>query len=346
MTQRDIVKKADLAVSDLVSGGGYLQTEQVQTFLRMVKDQPTLLRDCRRINMKSHTREVDKIGFTSRLLAPGTEATALNANARKKPTLGKVLLTTNKMMAEVHIDYETLEDNIEKGNLEQVIMQEMAKQVALDLEELILLGDTTNSSDPYLALQNGVLASATQHVVATTGAISKATFSAGVKEMPAKYLRNRSQFRWYVSNNNEIDYRDSLGNRETAVGDSLIEGFRGVYHHGIPVVPVAMMPESKAILTRPDNICWGVWRDIMVETDRDIRSQVYIIVLSLRAGMVLEEPDAIVVMNGIGTQASSGTSGGTSGGTEGGTSGGTSGGTEGGTSGGTSGGTEGTGGNG
>lgn len=306
MTQRDIVQKADLTVKDLMDNGGYLQPEQVQTFLRMVKDQPTLLKAARRVNMKSHTREVDKIGFTSRLLqkAPAS-AQYLAAAKRGKPTTEKVLLNTNKMIAEVHIDYETLEDNIERGNLENVIMQEMAKQVSLDLEELVILGDTTKAAtDEYLGMQDGVLKLATDHIVSTSGTMSKEIFSLGVKEMPSKYLRDRSQFRWYVSHNNETDYRDQLGNRETGLGDSLVEGFRGVYHHGIPVVPVAMMPEDTALLTRPDNIIWGVWRDIMVETDKDIRSQVYIIVLTLRAGLVLEEPDAVVLVNGIGSDGS------------------------------------------
>ena len=153
-------------------------------------------------------------------------------------------------------------------------------------------------------MQDGVLKLATDHIVSTSGTMSKEIFSLGVKEMPSKYLRDRSQFRWYVSHNNETDYRDQLGNRETGLGDSLVEGFRGVYHHGIPVVPVAMMPEDTALLTRPDNIIWGVWRDIMVETDKDIRSQVYIIVLTLRAGLVLEEPDAVVLVNGIGSDGS------------------------------------------
>ena len=304
--QRDIVNKADLAVGDLVNSGGYLQDEQVQTFLRMVKDEPTILREARRINMKSHTREVDKIGFTNRLLHPGPDRIAndginsyLDAAKRSKPTIGKVMLHTNKVMAEVHLDYETLEDNIERGNLEQVIMQEMAKQVALDLEELVLLGDKT-SSDEYLALQDGVIKQAVDHIEdAGDVALTKEVFSQGIKAMPPKYLRNRSLFRWYVSHSNETDYRDSLGDRQTAVGDSLIEGFRGVYHHGIPVIPAAMVPRANAILTRPDNIVWGVWRDIMVETDKDIRSQVYIIVLTMRAGMVLEETDAIVLMKGI-----------------------------------------------
>jgi hypothetical protein len=303
VAQREIVRKADLTVADLVNNGGYLQPEQVDTFLRMVKDEPTVLREARRVNMKSHTREVDKIGFTSRILrkAPASGA-ALADDQRAKPSTGNVTLTTNKMLAEVHIDYETLEDNIERGNMEQVIMQEMAKQVALDLEELVVLGDTTKTAtDPFIGLQNGVIKQATDHIVNVTGPMSKANFSLGIKAMPPKYLRNRALFRWYVSHSNETDYRDSLGDRATAVGDSLIEGFRGVYHHGVPVQPAAMIPETNAILTRPDNIIWGVWRDIMVETDKDIRAQVYIIVLSLRAGMVLEEKDAIVLLDGVGS---------------------------------------------
>ena len=309
-TQRDIANKADLTVSNLVSNGGYMQQEQVDTFLRMVKDQPTIMREARRVNMKSHTREVDKIGFTSRLLhkAPAS-GTYLPEASRSKPTTGKVTLTTNKMIAEVHIDYETLEDNIERGNLEQVIMQEMAKQVALDLEELVILGDTSNSSDPYLGIQNGIIKQATSHIVTVSGSMTKENFSLGLKDMPSKYLRDRSQFRWYVSHNNETDYRDALGNRETQLGDSLVEGFRGVFHHGIPVVPTALMPETNAVLTRPDNIIWGVWRDIMIETDKDIRSQVFIIVLTLRAGMVLEEKDAIVLLKGLGATATAAAAG-------------------------------------
>ena len=301
ITQREMVAKADLVVADLISGGGHLQEEQVQTFLRMVKDQPTLLHDARRVNMQSHTREVDKIGFASRILHPGLEGTALTAAQRSKPTTGKVLLTTSKVQAEVNISYETLEDNIEKGNLEQVIMEEMAKQVALDLEELFVLGDKAHASDDYLKLQDGVIKQATSHVCPVTGGLDKDTFSTGIKAMPSKYLRNRNLFRWYVSHGNETDYRDSLGDRQTAVGDSLIEGFRGVYHHGIPVVPAAMMPGDKGVLTRPDNMIWGVWRDIMIETDKDIRAQQYIIVLTMRAGMVLEEKDAIVLLTGIGS---------------------------------------------
>jgi hypothetical protein len=303
VTQRALVEKADLVVADLVANGGYLLPEQVRTFLRMIKDEPTILREARRVNMKSHTREVNKIGFTNRILrAAPASGTYMPDSDRAKPTTGKVLLETNKIMAEVHIDYETLEDNIEGGNLEQVIMQEMAKQAALDLEEYVILADKM-SGDTYLQLQDGIIKQATVNVENVAGPMSKEQFSIGIKAMPSKYLRNPSAFRWYVSHANETDYRDSLGDRPTAGGDSLIEGFRSVYHHGVPVVPAAMVPGDTGILTRPDNIIWGVWRDIMVETDRDIRSQVFIIVLTMRVGTVLEEAEAVVILKGIGTPA-------------------------------------------
>ena len=52
MNQRTIVEKADLTVANLVTNGGHLQEEQVQTFLRMVKDEPTILREARRVSMR------------------------------------------------------------------------------------------------------------------------------------------------------------------------------------------------------------------------------------------------------------------------------------------------------
>ena len=59
------------------------------------------------------------------------------------------------------------------------------------------------------------------------------------------------------------------------------------------------MPADKCILTHPQNIIWGVQRQISVETDRDIRARTYIIVLTLRVDMKFETEDAVVEINGI-----------------------------------------------
>jgi hypothetical protein len=57
-----------------------------------------------------------------------------------------------------------------------------------------------------------------------------------------------------------------------------------------------MMPDNKTFLSYPKNIIWGIQRDIMIETDKDIRRRVLIIVLTMRCDVKIEEPQACVVV--------------------------------------------------
>ena len=75
---RSIIEKADIAVSNLVSSGGYLNTEQSDAFVRMIIDQPTMINQCRVVRMNSPKRKIEKIGFGSRILrAAPASGTAL-----------------------------------------------------------------------------------------------------------------------------------------------------------------------------------------------------------------------------------------------------------------------------
>jgi HK97 family phage major capsid protein len=296
---KDIIKKADMTVQGLIDNGGYLQEEQVKTFLKMMQDQDTILKGARRVNMNSHTREVSKLGFSSRILnAAPASGNALDADKRAAPTPDKIEMVAKKTMAEVHIDYETLEDNIEKGGIENTIMTLIAERAAVDLEEMFIRGDTT-SDDPFLALHDGILKRVTTNQIDAGGPIGKNVFKNAIKELPKKYFRNRNQFRFYVDDNNETEYRDTLADRQTALGDDASQNYRPVNAYGVPVVPATLMPSTNGLLTHPKNLLWGVYRDIMIETDRDIRSQVLIIVLSMRVAIQIEEEQACVLINGI-----------------------------------------------
>ena len=44
--------------------------------------------------------------------------------------------------------YDSIENNIEKDGIQQTIMQMLAERAAVDIEELIVNGDTT-SQDPF-----------------------------------------------------------------------------------------------------------------------------------------------------------------------------------------------------
>jgi hypothetical protein len=69
-----------------------------------------------------------------------------------------------EVIAEVHLHYEVLEDNLERGNLESHIMRLIAERASLDLEEWMLSADT-GSGDAYLALTDGIIKRSTSNVV-------------------------------------------------------------------------------------------------------------------------------------------------------------------------------------
>lgn len=321
MDTKQIIEKADLALVDLASGGA-LNPEQSNAFIRGLLVQPTLLKAARVVTMGSPQKNIDKIGFGSRIMRAANQGNvgsrALAAEDRARPNLGKIQLNTKEVIAEVNLPYEVIEDQIEQaglnlgtnapgnsgnpvsGQFKDTIMAMIAERAALDLEELALLGDTA-SADTYLALCDGYMKLAQDHVVDYGGAtINKELFKLGIKAMPDQYLRNLAALRNYVSVNNEIEYRDSLSDRETGLGDTIIEGFRGVFGYGVPVEKVALMPASKGLLTVPNNLIMGIQRKISVEVDKDIRERVFIIVLTARVDFQIEETDAVVTYENIG----------------------------------------------
>ena len=299
-TSRTIIEKADLAVAQMISDGGYLNAEQSDTFYRKLIDEPTLLGNVRTVQMRSPRMNIDTIGFGSRILrAAPSSGVSLPADQRVRPAFGQVNLETEEVIAEVRIPYDALEDSIERGNLKNTIMQMLTGRVSLDLEELLINGDTS-SSDPYLALHDGALALAghTYDGSALT-AIDKDAFKAALQEMPTQYLRNLTAMNFLMSWHNVIEYRDTLATRSTGAGDDYYLNRPTVSAFGVPIVPAALMPNDEILFTYPQNLIFGVQRDIMIETDKDITSRVLIVVLTMRIAIQAEEANAIVKVNGI-----------------------------------------------
>lgn len=318
MTNQDLIKKADLAVSDLTSDGGLLNPEQTDAFIRKLLVQPTILASCRTVRMNSPQRKINKIGFGSRILKPAVSHTPLSSGDRSKPTTEQVTLSTKEVIAEVQLPYDVIEDNIERGGIEEnvaagpdggtqfggglkdTLMSLIAERVAVDLEELAIQGDTL-SGDAYLALVDGFLKLATAHTVDQGNAtVDRAMFKAGLQAMPDQYLRNLAALRHYLATDKVIDYRDSLAARETILGDSQIQNVNGVNGFGVPVEMVSLMPGAKGLFTNPQNLIFGVQRRINMEVDKDIRSRAYIIVVTARVDFAIEETDAVVKYINVG----------------------------------------------
>ena len=69
---------------------------------------------------------------------------------------------------------------------------------------------------------------------------------------------------------------------------------------GVPLRGVALMPNTNGLLVNPQNIIWGVQRNVRIERDRDIRARAWIIVLTLRVAMNIEEVDAVTKLINLG----------------------------------------------
>lgn len=306
---KTLLQKADLTLNDLMTQGGYLLPAQASRFIRILTKASVLLGMVTVVPMKSHKQFVDKIRFKNRVLRPGHEATPLTQAERSKPDLGRAELDAQLFKAEVWLDNETLEDNIERGELRNTIMQLLAEAVGRDAEDIVINGDKT-STDPTLAVLDGILKQAQSHKVDNTGGspagpqpAAKPLFKRMLMSMPKEFVRNKRDLRFLVSTNAEIMYRDTLADRGGSLGDTMItDAAPPVRAFGIPVIDIPLFPENlgagsdttNALLCDPKNINVGIWRNIRIETDKDISAGVLKIVVTLRMDTKYVEEDAVV----------------------------------------------------
>ena len=295
LDNRTILEKADLALADLTAGGGILKPAQAQKFMRLLIKQSVLMQQATVVPMASPKQQISKIKFGSRILRPGQEATAL------PPDLSQVELDSKLFKAEVRLSDEVLEDSIERGELRQTMMEMIADAISRDMEEVLVSGDTA-SADPFLATMDGVLKQATSHVVdAAAAPISKDLLRDLVKTLPSEYLRDKSAMRYLTSVDADLDYRNTLAERATAVGDKFLEGDAPVLYSGVPVQPIPLFPENLGagsdqtviLLCNPKNIHVGIWRQIRIESARDISEGTLKIVATLRFDVKFAEETGV-----------------------------------------------------
>ena len=297
-----LIQKADLALSDLLTDGGLLQPAQAQRFIRTLIDESVVMPLSTVVPMRSPTQLIEKLRFGSRVLRAGTEGQALSAADRAAPDLEKIELTAQLFKAEVRLNNEVLEDSIERAALRQTIIATMAERIALDMDEIIVNGDTA-LTDPFLKKFDGILKLASVNVLSNGGnPTTKTLFKRMLKTMPSEFLRNKKRMRFLTSVDAELDYRDSLSSRETVKGDQHLAEDTLVGYGGVPVIDVPVFPEdlgggsdeTKTVLTDPKNINVGIWRQVKIETDKDISAGVLLIVATLRFDTKFAEPKATV----------------------------------------------------
>ena len=308
LANRTLLEKADLALADLTSTGGLLRPAQAQKFMRLLIKDSVLMKLATVVPMQSPKQQISKIKFGSRILRPGQEATSLSPADRARPDMAQVELDAKLFKAEVRLSDEVLEDSIERGELRQTIMSMMAEAISRDMEDVLINGDTL-SPDPFLSVMDGIIKQTSSHVVdAGGGPVTKELLRDLLKALPSEHLRDKKAMRFLTSVDADLDYRNSLAERATVVGDRLLEGDTPVLYSGVPVQPVPLFPEklgpdnnqTVVLLVNPKNIHVGIWRNIRIESARDISEGTLKIVATLRFDVRFAEESGTAKANQVG----------------------------------------------
>lgn len=287
---RTILQKADIALGDIITDGGYLQPAQAKKFLQRAIRKAKLSGMITVMTLTSPTQLLENLRFSGQVLQPGTSGQALPVGLRSKPDLGKETWNAQLFRAEIVIPEEVLEDNIEGQGMKNTIMDRSSKAVGRDAEKVAIQGDKTSANN-LLAQLDGFVVQANTHQVNAAGArLSRDLLKQSLRAMPKEYLDDKSSMRFLTSINAQDDYSDNLAARATALGDIHAVNDEKPKYKGIVIEDIPMFPEdlgagsdeTVSILTDPKNMYLGVWRKIKIKTDEDISADVFKIVMSLR----------------------------------------------------------------
>lgn len=297
--------KAVHSAQDLVDGAGYLQPTPARRFLNIALPQSEMLGRIRTVPMSSHEEHVDKFRFATRVARAGTTEQALSEIELATPQLSKRVMRAVLCKASIKLPLETLEDNIEKEGYMQTVLDGFAARLGLDIEELLVNGDTNNAVDPYLALMDGFYKQADQILYNHAGnSVSLELWHRMIKLMPPEFQRTLSAGAFFSAFNLQHDWRANLAGRTGAVGDAMLQSLKEVAGFGIPIVPVYNVPDNKVyggqanysdvLLTHPANLVMGLYSGLRVFLDMDTDAGVWSVTMRWRMACSVVEQTACV----------------------------------------------------
>lgn len=298
---QDLLARVQSALKAITTGdlgSSKLVPTKQRMFVRTVSKATRVLDEARRIDMTSHTHDIDRVGFASRILMPATED--VEPEGESKPDFDTNTLESKEVIGVAGITDSTLEDNIERENFEDTLIQLIANRVGIDLEELFLNGDR-DSTDPYLRITDGWLKKSANLIQETDFDPTNVEdmFNKMIHAVPKKYLRNRSEWKFYVHWDIEDAYRDVLRERGTGLGDTAQTTANTLAFKGIQVLDNSNMPKGTALLVPPSNLVYGIYRDIRIEPDRIAKKRRTDFVTTLRVDCHYEDENASVVAKGF-----------------------------------------------
>lgn len=312
----ELIAKAALKLQDLNANGGVMLPEQLDTFLRIMQESQKILGEARVEVVGRGQKVLDRVGLTSEFLRPGIEAdTSLYTNPTQrianltKPTLGKIELNCFKVSGDMMISWEALRRNIEREDFVDTLIEIAAKRAGFDIERLSVNGVKSPTPTTLLELEDGFLqrVPVSNRINWNSQPLSRKVFGDLIRKIPARFLQNKSEWRFYVSWGIEQAYRELLASRGTALGDIAATEDGQLRAYGIPVVGCDSMPdtggsdqdEGVILLCHPQNLIYAVEDQLRVVDMFDKWADSLVLFFHASIDIAVEEPMALARATGV-----------------------------------------------
>jgi hypothetical protein len=310
------------------SGGGLLRPEQSTRFIDYMWDATTLGSQVRKVQMRANEMELDRMAVGERVVRLATEAVddAVNVGV----AFAKVSLTTEKLRLDWELSSESLEDNLEGEAFEEHVARLLSAQAANDIEDLSINGDVNNSHDALYKAFDGwrkrLYAGANIVDAASADGLTRDLFRKALRTMPRKYMARRGALKWFTSTGLLSDYMFnasvvepttavapyvSQAERDASIGADATPGFQAGWSptapFGIRAQEVPLFADyqsggsdrSDVWLVDPNNLIWGVKREIKVYRQFVPRKDTIEYTMFTRVGAAIENPQAAVLIKTV-----------------------------------------------
>lgn len=309
------VKNA-LGADDL--NGGILNPEKREEFLEEAVADSIILQDARKVDMKSHTYDIDRIAYADKMFTGAKTADGKNRTMDRnrdgsKPTFGQNQLIAKKFVGITSIHDDAVDINIEEERLLNRVRGMIARKAGNEFAEFGFLADTERTAPAddersILHLSDGWLKKAGNKLFlnGAEGTVEDA-FEEALLALPKAYIKDITQLKYYVDFYTFNEYHNILKARHGNLGDIAQTGRPELRYKTIKVVHEPTLdlatveqanegPGRSILLVNPLNMVYGIFKDIVIKTVRDEYAFTTDFITSLQGDVHFEDENGAVAV--------------------------------------------------
>ena len=304
---QDALEKLDTSTV----AGGVLPRDLFEEFYQKVVDEANILDAIRTEDLPRQKMALPRISVGERQREGADEGTGESSDA--DVSTDKINMDVEKGVLSYDLTRESVDDTVD--NVDEVILDMLARQFAVDTQDLGINGDESGSG--FVAQNDGWLkildeAADTNTYDHTDGGgtpqpIDTDLFNQMIQAMPNKYLRSdRFEPVFYCNENQLQAYRNDLADRNDPLGSAVIFGDEDITPFSYDVVGVAAWPEDTVVFTHPENMIYGLYDEVEIrvldDTDKVAENDLFArYFMRVRDDFQIEDEEAAVLGTGIAT---------------------------------------------